>query len=142
MTSPGSVNGTFVCNASMSVVPGLDGASPRTTPIAILIEDKRVNSVSSSSRALNQALSGFLRGGANQDRVGLFSFGTNMGLSEPTGTLIVDQTLPGLHLGLGMSYPDLTGADWDAAGQLVLTSSGVDIDIDGQAVMRSGRYLV
>ncbi len=142
LTAPGSVEGVFVCDASMTVLPGGEGESPRVTPVTLTIHDRRVSKVECSSRALSEAVSGFLRGGANQDRVGLFSFGTNMGLSEPTGTLIVDQTMPGLHIALGMSYPDLTGADWDAAGQVVLTAAGSDIEIDGEAVMRSGRYLV
>lgn len=142
LTAPGKVDGEFVCDASMTVLPGAESESPRATPVTLSIRGGRVAAVRCNSRALTEAVTAFLRGGANQDRVGLFSFGTNMGLSEPTGTLIVDQTLPGLHIALGMSYPDLTGADWDAAGQVVLTAAGSDIEIDGAAVMRSGRYLV
>jgi len=142
LTAPGTVSGVFVCNASMTVLPGAEAESPHASPVRLEIRDGRVTGVQCSSRALDEAVSAFLRGGESQDRVGLFSFGTNMALSEPTGTLIVDQTLPGLHIALGMSYPDLTGADWDAPGQTVLTAEGSDIEIDGELVMRSGRYLV
>lgn len=142
LTAPAHVEGTFVADASVTEVPGLDGHPSSRAPVALTIDGRRVTAVSCSDRTLQAAVEAFLHGGANQARVGLVSFGTNIGLSEPTGALIVDQTLPGLHLALGMSLPALTGADWDSAGQLVLTGKGADVDIDGDVVLRSGRYLL
>lgn len=140
-TSVARVEGTFVCDASMTSMPGYESESLQT-PLSLRIDGQRVTSVSCANRDALRAVEAFMRGGSNQDRVGLVSFGTNIGLSEVLGALIVDQTLPGLHLALGAPMPELTGLDWSSAGQLVLTSRKVDIDIDGQAVMRHGRYLL
>ena len=141
LTSPASVEGTFVVNASITGIPGLDGRLLDATPLTLQFDGRRVSSVGCKDTSAAQSVDEYLRSGANYDRVGLISFGTNIGLSEPSGTLIVDQTLPGLHLALGMTLPELTGADWDSAGQLVLTACRADLDIDGRAVMRAGRYL-
>jgi leucyl aminopeptidase (aminopeptidase T) len=140
LTVSDSITGTFVANAS--ITEGVDSQLLIDGPLTLHIEGQRVTRVSAKSSTLQRGVESFLRGGANRDRVGLVSFGTNVGLSEPTGALIVDQTLPGLHLALGMTLPELTGADWDSTGQLVLTASGADIDVDGHAVMRGGRYLL
>jgi leucyl aminopeptidase (aminopeptidase T) len=137
LTVPANVEGTFVCDAAMTALPGAEPA-----PVTLRIAQGRVTSVSSRTPAVARAVESFLRSGSFNDRVGLMSFGTNIGLSEPTGSLIADQTLPGLHLALGMTLPELTGASWDASGQLVLTAARADIDVDGAPVLRAGRYLI
>ncbi|MEZ4226407.1 MAG: hypothetical protein R3B13_36010 [Polyangiaceae bacterium] len=142
LTSPGSVKGVFAANASVTGIAGLEGRVLSGVPLLLRFDGQRAVAAECADSRARLAVEDYLRGGANYDRVGLVSFGTNVGLSEPSGTLIVDQTLPGLHLALGMSLPDLTGADWDSAGQLVLTASQASIDIDGAVVMREGRYLL
>jgi leucyl aminopeptidase (aminopeptidase T) len=143
LTAPGSVKGRYVCDAAVTSVSGLETTTTlRATPVRLQIDGRRVVSVECESAAIARGVQGFLRGGSNYDRVGLVSFGTNIGLFEPTGSLIVDQTMPGLHIVLGMTHSALTGADWDAAGQLVLAGEQANIDIDGEVVMRAGRYLL
>jgi leucyl aminopeptidase (aminopeptidase T) len=141
-TSPEAVDGVFVCNASMSRIPGVEQESMQRTPLRIEIEGQRVTEVTGSHPDVVRAVEAFTRGAANQDRVGIVSFGTNVGLSEPAGALIVDQTLPGVHIALGAPAPELTGLEWRSSGQLVLTASQADVDIDGSAVIRNGRYLI
>lgn len=141
-TAPGSVTGRYVGDAAITPVHGLEMAKAlRMTPVRLQI-DGRVAGVDCESSVIGRSVQSFLRGGSNYDRVGLVSFGTNIGLFEPTGSLIIDQTMPGLHLALGMTHSALTGADWDAAGQLVLAGAQADLDIDGEVVMRAGRYLL
>jgi hypothetical protein len=36
--------------------------------------------------------------------------GTIVGITEPIGELVCDQNLPGLHLSLGTTFPEMTGA--------------------------------
>lgn len=136
------VNGTFVANASIHGIAGFDDNTVMRSPLELKIENGRVRGVSSTATALTRAVEMFLRSGRNLDRVGHFAFGTNIGLVEPMGMHIADQNLPGLHIVLGMTYPELTGADWDAEGQLNLSGKHADIDIDGEPIMRSGRYVM
>jgi len=143
LTSTSSeISGTFVANAALSGLPGLEESVVMRSPVEIKVELGRVRSVLSSSGPVMRAVEAFIRSGRNLDRVGHFAFGTNIGLVEPMGLIIADQNLPGLHLTLGMTYPELTGADWDGEGQLILTGKHADIDIDGDPVMRSGRYVM
>lgn len=141
-TSPASVEGTFVCNASMSRVPGVDQESMIARPLRLKIEGQCVSEVSCADSDVAKAVEAFMRAGPNQNRVGIVSFGTNVGLYEPSGSLIVDQSLPGLHIALGAPAPELTGLEWRSVGQLVLTAHRADVDVDGNAVLRNGRYLI
>lgn len=142
LTVPAKVEGTYVSDASITRLSRLESELVGATPLELRISGGRVTGVGCQSSTLARGVESFLRGGLHHDRVGLMSFGTNIGLSEPTGSLIADQTLPGMHLSLGMTVSELTGADWDAAGQLVLTAGRADIDVDGTPVMRAGRYLL
>jgi len=56
--------------------------------------------------------------------------------------MVCDQNLPGLHLSLGNTFSDITGAEPGALSQLTLTTSGADIDLDGTQLLRAGRYLI
>ncbi len=141
-TSPGAIDGTYVCDASMTMLTGLETESVASAPLTLVIAQGRVVEVTSPNAASASAANSFARSAVNHGRVGLVSFGTNIGLSEPCGALIVDQTLPGVHIALGAPVPELTGLDWGSSGQMVLTGRGGDVDIDGQPVMRAGRYLV
>jgi leucyl aminopeptidase (aminopeptidase T) len=141
-TSPREIEGTYVCDASMTLLTGLESESVAIAPVSFTIVQGRVTDVTSTNAAAATAALNFTRSALNHARVGLVSFGTNIGLTDPGGALIVDQTLPGVHICLGAPLPELTGLDWSSPGQLVLTGSSPDIDIDGEPVMRRGRYLV
>lgn len=136
------ITGTFVANASMAGIVGVDESAVLRSPLELKIDAGRVRGVGGSASAMVRAVEAFVRSGRNLDRVGHFAFGTNIGLVEPMGANIADQNLPGMHLTLGMAYPELTLADWDAEGQLNLSGKHADIDIDGEPVMRSGRYVM
>jgi leucyl aminopeptidase (aminopeptidase T) len=141
-TSPAEIDGTYVCDASMTMLTGLETESVGSAPLSFHIVQGRVVDVTGANSATTNAALAFTKSAMNHARVGLFSFGTNIGLSEPGGTLIVDQTLPGVHICLGAPVPELTGLEWGSTGQLVLTGTSPDVDIDGEPVMRVGRYLV
>ena len=141
ITSPGSVDGVYVCNASMSEAFGSRAGLLRWKPITLEFSAGILRSVRSPHGPLAREVESWSRSGLNFDRVGMVSLGINIGISEPIGEVICDQNMPGLHVSLGTTYPDETGASWDADGQLVMTGCNQDIDLDGRPLLRSGRYL-
>jgi hypothetical protein len=71
------------------------------------------------------------------------NFGLNIGLEAPVGDVFTDQKLPGVHMVLGSSFPEVTGARWDSPSWIGLTSAGqVDVDIDKTPILRGGRYIL
>ena len=66
-----------------------------------------------------------LDGARNGRRVGEFALGTNVGISEPTGNLLQDEKLPGLHVAFGDPYGHLTGAAWQSDVHVDVVSAWV-----------------
>ena len=84
----------------------------------------------------------FLRREHNLLRVGGICLGTNVGILSPTGDIIADQNLPGLHVVFGSAAAEQTGATWSTRAQLPLTCARGDVDLDGAPLLRAGRYMV
>jgi hypothetical protein len=91
--------------------------------------------------ALARAVTACLARTPNLDRVGLVSFGVNLGLTTPIGDVFSDQKIPGVHLSLGETFPQSTGATWTSKSWMAFTSVEHDADIDKTRVLRRGRYV-
>jgi hypothetical protein len=52
-----------------------------------------------------------------------------------------DQKIPGVHLSLGETFPQATGATWTSNSWIAFTSVEHDADIDKTRVLRRGRYV-
>lgn len=142
MTAPGEISGVFVCDASMGGPFGQAAGLLTRTPVRFEIEAGIVKGVSSIDRALQREVESFLRREHHADRVGTIVLGTNVGILAPIGELICDQNLPGMHVGLGSTFPDKTGAPSSTRAQLSLTGASSDVDLDGAPLLRSGRYMI
>jgi len=140
-TCPGDVNGVFVADASMGG-PFASAGSLDATPVRVDIKSGTCRAVECADRVRARAVEDALRADPNGDRVGIVALGTNVGLRESTGELICDQNMPGLHLGFGATFPEKTGAGWDAPSQLSMSGTRADLDLDGEPLIRQGRYLV
>jgi len=142
MTAPQHVQGVFVCDASSGGSFGASAGLLGRTPVRLEIEDSAVKSFTCTDPNVHRGIEQFLA----QDRfcahVGTIILGTNVGLLSPIGELVCDQNLPGLHITLGSTFPDATGAPPTTTAQLSLTSSGGDVDLDGAPLLRNGRYMV
>ena len=106
------------------------------------IASSRVTAVECSDQGLARTLLERMFRVANLDRVGMVGFGLNLGLSAPVGDVFTDQKLPGVHLSLGETFPEKTGASWTSKSWLALTTVDVDVDIDRLPIVRRGRYMI
>jgi len=98
--------------------------------------------VSCFDLGLKREVESFLRRERGSDRVGTVIVGTNVGIVAPVGEPLCDQNVPGLHLGLGASFHEQTGAPPTTRLQLTLTGGRADLDLDGVPIVRSGRYMI
>jgi leucyl aminopeptidase (aminopeptidase T) len=141
-TCPAFVQGVFVADASVSAHFGAVAGLLTSKPVRVEIEQSVCKSVRSADLGLQRDIEAHLRRERNGDRVGTVTLGTNVGLLAPTGELVCDLTLPGLHISFGDPLRDQTGASWTARTQLTMTAGDADVDLDGVPILRSGRYLV
>lgn len=141
LTAPASVDGVFVCDASIGGHFEHKGILDRT-PVRVEIAQGSVTRATCQDRGLQRQIDEYLRSEPDAARVGTVVIGTNVGMLTPIGEMVCDQNLPGLHLSLGNTFPDITGAEPGALSQLTLTTSGANLDLDGAQLLRAGRYLV
>lgn len=141
-TAVESANGVFVADASIGGEVGSTAGILERTPVRFEIENGVCKSVRCNDLSIQRSVEEVLRRERDLDRVGLVILGTNIGIGRPTGEIVCDQNIPGLHLGFGATFPESTGASWTSRGQLVATSASGDVDLDGTPLLRSGRYMV
>lgn len=140
---PANVRGVYVANASLDIAAA--GRTPSLVngpPVSFELDGGYCKSVTSADTELAQVVMKHLKSVENLDRIGQIVLGTNPGLASPIGEVVYDACVPGMHVVFGWSNPKTTGATWVAEGILVGNGAGGDLDVDGQAVMRAGRYLV
>jgi leucyl aminopeptidase (aminopeptidase T) len=143
VTSPESIDGVYVANGTLGDADGALNRLLRDTPVTLRIAGGRAKSVECPrDPSLARAILARFAGTTNLDRVGLVSFGVNLGLTKPVGDVFSDQKIPGVHLSFGDPFPTETGAAWTCRSWLAFTSLEHDADIDKLPVLRGGRYIV
>jgi leucyl aminopeptidase (aminopeptidase T) len=141
-TAPARVDGVFVADASIGEHFGAAAGLLNRTPVRVDIEDSVLRRVRCDDRSLQREVDVYVHREPNGDRVGTVTLGTNVGLLGPTGELICDLNLPGLHVNFGSTIPEQTMASWSSRTQLPMTGAAHDVDLDGLPLLRAGRYLV
>jgi len=76
----------------------------------------------------------------NGARVGQIAFGTNLGVLTPIGAMLQDLKMPGVHLVLGYSCPEQTGARWSSEVMIPILLRRPDVLVDDKPLMVRGRY--
>lgn len=143
VTSPASVDGVYVADGTLGDGDGALMRRLAAAPLTVRIDRGRVTAIECPREpSLADAVLRRIRRTNDLDRVGLFNFGVNLGLSEPVGEIFTDQKLPGAHISLGTTFPEKTGATWDCASWVAFTTRACDVDIDKVAILRRGHYLV
>ena len=82
----------------------------------------------------------YLNAEENGSRAGEFAIGTNIGINALCGIMLQDEKIPGLHVGLGYPYGDLTGAAWSCETHVDLVPSACTIFVDGNLLLKDGRF--
>ncbi|MGZ3422683.1 MAG: hypothetical protein ACXVEF_16960 [Polyangiales bacterium] len=142
MAHPAEVDGTYVADGTLGDVDGVMSAVLSDAPVIFKIDRCRISSIESKSTVRAVKLRQRFSELRDLDRVGMVVFGTNLGLSDPTGAIAVDQKAPGVHLSFGHTMRARTGAAWDLSAWVAVTATALDVDIDSAPVLRGGRYLV
>jgi leucyl aminopeptidase (aminopeptidase T) len=141
VSSPASVTGTYVVDASMGGGLGSKLGALSNRPIRILFDGGKVKAVDCRDATLESYVKKFLGDGMGHDRVGLIRLGANIGVAAPLGEFLYDEVMPGVHLSLGDPLAPRTGAHWSSHGQLPFAIADADVDLDGEPLIRHGRYV-
>jgi len=141
VTSPATVTGTYVVDAAMGGGYGARLGVLTSRPIRLMIEAGRVQRVDCRDSSLKAYVEKFIGDAMGHDRVGILSLGANIGIAAPIGELLHDENMPGLHICLGDSFASRTGALWTSHGQLPFAAADTDVDLDGEPLIRHGRYV-
>lgn len=141
VSSPASVTGTYVADASMGGGLGSRLGPLSNRPIRLQLEAGKVKAIECRDTSVESYVKKFLNDGMGHDRVGLVQLGTNLGIATPLGEYQYDEVMPGVHLSLGDPHPQRTGAHWSSHGQLPFAIADADVDLDGEPLIRHGRYV-
>jgi aminopeptidase len=139
-TTPASVDGTFVCDATAGDHFNGKYGDLQSTPLTLTIKAARLVDVECARKDLQQEFWDYCHTDENSDRVGELAFGTNLGLSEIIGILLQDEKFPGVHLAFGDPYGNQTHADWKSTTHVDVLTRKCDVWIDGDQVLEKGRY--
>jgi leucyl aminopeptidase (aminopeptidase T) len=139
-TTPATVDGTFVCDATAGDHFNGKYGDLQSTPMTLTIEGARLTQVDCPRKDLEEEFWQYCHTDENSDRVGELAFGTNLGLSEMIGILLQDEKFPGVHLAFGDPYGSQTHADWKSRTHVDVLTRNCDVWIDGDQVISKGNY--
>jgi leucyl aminopeptidase (aminopeptidase T) len=133
---PSSVDGVLVPDGG---VWDPDGAKLTTVRTKLTFERGEVTRIEGPPEVCAR-LESMLDGRAGARRAGQIGFGTNTGVLTPIGALLQDLKVPGFHLTLGHTCPEVTGARWDCDAEIPLLVRRASVSIEGEVVLAAGRY--
>src|SRR5712664_3537205 len=139
-TTPASVDGTFVCDATAGDHFNGKYGDLQRTPLVLEIKGARLVGVECARKDLEKEFWEYCHSDENSDRVGELAFGTNLGLSEMIGILLQDEKFPGVHIAFGDPYGSQTHADWKSKTHVDVLTRNCDVWIDDDPIIEKGRY--
>jgi aminopeptidase len=141
-TTPGSVDGTFVCDGTAGDYFNAKYGSLDRAPLVLEVRGGRLVSARCDRPDLERDFWTYCHTDENSDRVGELAFGTNLGLREMIGILLQDEKVPGVHLAFGDPYGNQTNADWKSRTHVDVLTRQCDVWIDDEQVIANGQYLL
>src|SRR6266478_2215731 len=139
-TTPATVDGTFVCDATAGDYFNGKYGDLQSTPMTLTIEGGRLVRVECARNDLEKEFWEYCHTDENSDRVGELAFGTNLGLSEMIGILLQDEKFPGVHIAFGDPYGSQTHADWKSKTHVDVLTRNCDVWIDSDQIISKGHY--
>src|SRR5258706_1396350 len=141
-TTPATVDGTFVCDATAGDHFNGKYGDLQATPLTLEIKGARLVGATCARKDLEQEFWDYCHTDENSDRVGELAFGTNLGLSEMIGILLQDEKFPGVHIAFGDPYGSQTHAEWKSKTHVDVLTPKSDVWIDDDQVIEKGQYQV
>jgi leucyl aminopeptidase (aminopeptidase T) len=139
-TTPATVDGTFVCDATAGDYFNGKYGDLQSTPMKLTIEGGRLTRVECARKDLEKEFWEYCHTDENSDRVGELAFGTNLGLSKMIGILLQDEKFPGVHIAFGDPYGSQTHADWKSKTHVDVLTRNCDVWIDTDQIIAKGHY--
>jgi aminopeptidase len=139
-TTPATVDGTFVCDATAGDYFNGKYGDLQATPLTMNIEGGRLVQIDCARKDLEEEFWNYTHTDENSDRVGELAFGTNLGLTEMIGILLQDEKFPGVHIAFGDPYGSQTHADWKSRTHVDVLTRNCDVWIDEDQVIDKGKY--
>jgi len=139
-TTPATVDGTFVCDATAGDYFNGKYGDLQETPLVLTIKAGRLVHAECTRKDLEAEFWSYCHTDENSDRVGELAFGTNLGLSRMIGILLQDEKFPGVHIAFGDPYGSQTHADWKSRTHVDVLTRKCDVWIDEDQVIEKGRY--
>ena len=139
-TTPATVDGTFICDATAGDYFNGKYGDLQSTPMKLTIEGGRLIQVECARKDLQKEFWEYCHTDENSDRVGELAFGTNLGLSEMIGILLQDEKFPGVHIAFGDPYGSQTHADWKSKTHVDVLTRNCDVWIDSDQIIAKGQY--
>ena len=141
-TTPGSVDGTFVCDGTAGDYFNAKYGTLERAPLVLEIRGGRLQTARCERADLERDFWKYCHTDENSDRVGELAFGTNLGVREMIGILLQDEKVPGVHLAFGDPYGSQTNADWKSRTHVDVLTRNCDVWIDDEQVIADGQYLL
>lgn len=141
-TSPGNVEGVFVCDGVLGDWLASKYGDMREFPLRVTIEKSRIVDLSCARADVLADFREYTSRHENSNRVGEFALGTNIALHDVIGQILQDEKIPGVHIAFGHPYAEHTGADWVAPTHIDIVGREFDVWVDGAPIMTKSRYLV
>ena len=139
-TTPATVDGTFICDATAGDYFNGKYGDLQSTPMKLTIAGGRLIQVECARKDLQKEFWEYCHTDENSDRVGELAFGTNLGLSEMIGILLQDEKFPGVHIAFGDPYGSQTHADWKSKTHVDVLTRNCDVWIDSDQIISKGHY--
>lgn len=139
-TTPATVDGTFVCDATAGDYFNGKYGDLQATPMKLTIQGGRLTKVECEREELEKEFWDYCHTDENSDRVGELAFGTNLGLSEMIGILLQDEKFPGVHIAFGDPYGSQTHANWKSKTHVDVLTRKCDVWIDQDQIIEKGKY--